>query len=327
MKIISIMLFTLFCLTNTFTQASTWKTINSKQNFTQQDIKNSTQEVIAALNRDYIFPEKSKIIAQELNSKIASNQFNNTNGLADYINKLGLLIRDVSNDHYLDIIETNPLHNIERSNVNGAKQSIENFGFEKIEILSSNIGYLKLNYFYQNPQAELAAARAFDYLSGTSAMIIDLRDVEGTSISLAQYMMSYFVEANSTLIDVQYAKQQKTQTIKSVITAGNGHFKRNYPVYILTSPFVAGTGELFSYTLKHLNKAVIVGKPTMGVALISQKKKVNEFVSIEMPIAIPIHPKTQTNWEQEGVVPDYDVQADYSFDFAYELAKETLDLL
>ena len=112
--------------------------------------------------------------------------------------------------------------------------------------------------------------------------------------------------------------------MKSLKNLSNDRLKHNYPVYILTSSFISGTGEFFSYTLKHLHKAVIVGEQTMGVALISKKQKVNEFISINMPIAIPIHPATNTNWDQVGVAPDYAVKANASFEMAYKLAKEYL---
>ena len=326
MKTIRIILLTILCLSVGFTQASALKSVTSNSSFTQQNIKKSTLEVIKVLERGYIFPEKSKIIAHKFRYKLAFNQFNQVDELGQFINELAVFIREVSGDSYLDIFESNSQLVISQTQVSGPHKNVEGFGFEKVEILSGNIGYLKLNHFYENSQAELQAARSFNYLSGADAIIIDLRDVEGDSILLAQYIMSFFVEENSILLDVLFDKQKKRKILKSVTTVGYEHFKHDYPVYILTSAFTAGTGELFSYTLKHLNKAVIVGKPTMGVALISKKQKVNEFITINMPIAIPIHPLTQTNWEQEGVVPDFNVKPGLSFELAYKLAKENLGI-
>jgi C-terminal processing protease CtpA/Prc len=317
-----ILLLTLFCLKVGITQA--FEFVNSDTSFTQQYIEKSINQVISVLERDYIFPEKSKIIANKLKYKLASNGFNQCEELGQFINDLGVLVRNVSGDGYLDIIETHSRVALGHASVSGKQKTIENFGFEQVEILSGNIGYVKLNYFYQNPKAELQATKVFNELSGTDAIIIDLRDVEGDSISLAQYMMSFFVEENIKLTNVVYDRQKESQIITSVKNVGFDHFKHDYPVYILTSAFVSGTGELFSYTLKHLNKAVIVGEKTMGVALISKKQKVNEFISINMPIAYSINPVTNSNWEQEGVIPDFLVEAKLSFDVAYKLAKDYL---
>jgi len=327
MKVIKMILWsTLLYLSVGITQVFAFETANSGTSFTQENINKSIKDVIDVLETDYIFPEKSKLVVSKLKYKLALDEFNQLGELDDFINELSLLIRNVSGDSYLDILETNPFLVLGQAPVLGKPKDIENHGFDKLEILAGNIGYLKLNFFYQNVSAELKAADAFEYLSGTDAMIIDLRDVEGDSITLAQYMMSFFVEQNTILSKVLYNRQESTETLTSSKILGFDHFKQGYPVYILTSAFVSGTGEFFSYTLKNLNKAVIVGEKTMGVALIAKKHKVNEFISINMPIAFTINPVTKTNWEEEGVVPDVNVDANLSFDVAYKLAKEHLEL-
>lgn len=327
MKIIRITLWlTLLLLNVDITQVFALETDKSDASFTQEDINKSIKAVIDVLESEYIFPEKFKLIASRLKDKLALKAFNQINELDYFINELAIQIRNVSGDNYLDIMETNPLVVIGHKDVRDKQKDIEGFGFEKVKILSGNIGYLKLSSFYQHQKAELQATQAFSYLSGADAIIIDLRDVEGDSISLAQYMMSFFVEQNTILSNVVYNRQENTEILKSSKKLGFDHFKRNYPVYILTSAFVSGTGEFFSYTLKHLKKAVVVGEKTMGVALISKKKRVNEFISINMPIAFPIDPVTNTNWEQEGVIPDVNIDANLSLDIAYKLAKEHLGL-
>ncbi|WP_019026837.1 S41 family peptidase [Colwellia piezophila] len=327
MKLIRIILWSIIlCLNVGITQIFALEAVNFDARFTQKDITKSINEVIEVLEHDYIYPEKSKLIISKLKYKLASNDFNQIDKLGAFVNELGVLIRNVSGDSYLDIMETNPFVVIGHTPVHAKQKDMENFGFEKVEILAGNIGYLKLNFFSQSVNAELRAAHAFDYLSGADAIIIDLRDVEGESISLAQYMMGFFVETNTTLANVVYDRQKQSQILKSPKKLGFEHFKQDYPVYILTSAFVSGTGEFFSYTLKNFKKAVIVGEKTMGVAVISKKQKVNEFISINIPIAFPVHPITNTNWEDEGVIPDVNIEANLSFDVSYKLAKEYLGI-
>lgn len=136
--------------------------------------------------------------------------------------------------------------------------------------------------------------------------------------------MSFFTKKNTVLLKVLYDRQEKTQTLKSLPKANIEKFKKNYPLYILTSPFVSGSGELLSYTLKHLNKAVVIGNKTMGVAAISTQYKIEDLLSIEVPIAIPLNPVTNANWEGEGVIPDIEVNSAQSFDIAYKVAKSHL---
>ncbi|GAA5141505.1 S41 family peptidase [Thalassotalea piscium] len=340
MKIISIAIIAVLILSSVTKRTYAFDTVKLLPDFVEQHIRESIFGVINILEQGYIYPERSKLIAEKLKHKLASNGFDQIDDLDKFVTYLSVFMREVSGDGYLNVVKTQPYIDGGQALTSNANQLnlqyVENFGFEHIEILSGNIGYLKLKHFYQHPNAELQAARAFNYLSGTDAIIIDLRDVEGNSISLAQYLMSYFVEHKTILSNVMYDRQKKTKTLTAIElasnalgakTSGNRHFKDNYPIYILTSAFVSGTGEFFSYTLKHLDKAVIVGEQTMGVALISKQQKVNEFISISMPIAIPIHPKTNTNWERHGVIPDFTVEAEHSFDLAYKLAKEYLQVL
>tara|TARA_R110000737_G_scaffold283070_2_gene289709 strand:- start:553 stop:1539 length:987 start_codon:yes stop_codon:yes gene_type:complete len=327
MKLIKVIVLAMLCLNAGVIQATAWQSTTSLPSLTKHYIKKSTLEIIEVLESDYVFPEKAQILAQQLQSKLKANEFNQLDNFTQFIHELGIFIRRVSGDGYLDIIPTQPQLELGYSQVRKAQKNIEGFGFETVEILSGNIGYLKLNHFYQSTEAQLKATQAFDYLSATDAVIIDLRDVAGESISLAHYMMSFFVEPNTILAHVLYDRQTKTEVLTSAENLSIGRFKRDFPVYILTSAFVSGTGEFLSYTLKHLDEASIIGEKTMGVAYLSRKHKIDEFISINMPIAIPIHPVTKTNWEQEGVVPDFAVDAELSFDVAYKLAKEHLNIL
>lgn len=326
MKIISVMLLTFFCCylgCNKPLFAQDSGDLSTK--LTQQQIKESIVGVINALELDYLFPEKAKLIKRKLQYKLGVGEFNQTNELGPFINDLAVLIRNVSDDPYLDVVQTHPQVVINQTRNDGI-QSTENFGIEQVEMLSGNIGYWKLNHFYQHPNAEIQVDNTFKLLSGADALIIDLRDVEGDSLTLAQYIMSYFVKENTQLSSVLYDRQKNTKNLTAK-NLGSERLKNNYPVYILTSAFVSGTGEFLSYTLKHLDKAVIIGEQTMGVAYIVNTLKVNEFISVSMPIAMPSHPNTHNNWHQSGVVPDYKVDAKRSFDIAYQLAKQHLGLL
>jgi C-terminal processing protease CtpA/Prc len=225
---------------------------------------------------------------------------------------------------YLDIVETKSASILEKVQNKRGLGNEESFGIHDVSILSGNVGYFKLSYFYQNPKAEIAVFRTLNQLSLVDALIIDLRNAEGDSILLAQYLMSFFVVEGTILSEVLYDKQNKRKILKAIENNGNDKFKHDFPVYILTSSFLSSSGEFFSYTLKHLGKAVIVGEETMGVAYVLQKQKINDYISINIPIAIPLHPTTNTNWSGIGVIPDLDTKANLSLDAAHKLAKEFL---
>ncbi len=69
---------------------------------------------------------------------------------------------------------------------------------------------------------------------------------------------------------------------------------------------------------------MIVGEETMGVAHVLQKYQINDHISIKVPIAIPLHPKTHASWADTGVIPDLPSAECLSLDEAHKLAKQYL---
>ncbi len=325
-KVKILLLHSLLLLSMAISQASVLNVENLDEKLTKHQIKQGVDGVIKALAKNYIFPEKTWLIENKLRDKLTSNEFDEISDWYSFIRHINLVMKNVSGDMYLDIVETKPsiiLEKVESKNIFGNGES---FSLNNVSILSGNVGYLKLNYFYQNPKAEVDVSRALDKLSKVDALIIDLRKAEGESISLAQYLMSFFVEEGTVLSEVVYDKQKKRKLLIASENNGSDKFKHNFPIYILTSAFISSSGEFLSYTLKHLGKAVIVGEETMGVAYVLQKQKINAHISINIPIAIPLHPTTKTNWAEIGVIPDLHTTANLSLDAAHKLAKEYLGI-
>jgi len=316
----------LLLLSITISQASVFDVENLNDKLTRHQIKQSIDDVINVLAENYIFSEKALLIEKELRSKLSTNEFDEITDWYSFIQHINVIIRNISGDMYLDIVENQPLFMLEKGQQKSQLDQSGSFGIHNVNILSGSIGYFKLSHFYQNPKAEVAIFNALSSLSKVDALIIDLRDVEGESISLAQYLMSFFVKENTILSEILYDKQNRRKILRSLQNNGNDKFKHNFPVYILTSSFISGTGEFFSYTLKHLGKAVIVGEETMGVSYVLQKKKLNDHISMVTPIATTVHPITNANWGKTGVIPDLDTSAHSSLNMAHKLAKEYLGI-
>jgi hypothetical protein len=76
------------------------------------------------------------------------------------------------------------------------------------------------------------------------------------------------------------------------------------PVVILTSDFTFSGGEDFAYTMKHHQRAAIVGEVTGGGGHTIEFMSVGEGFVLVLPTGQPIHPNTGGNWEGAGVQPD-----------------------
>src|SRR5215203_3714037 len=87
----------------------------------------------------------------------------------------------------------------------------------------------------------------------------------------------------------------------------------NKDVYVLTSKRTFSGAEEFTYNLKNLKRATIVGETTGGGAHPGGGFRISEHFGMFVPTGRAISPITKTNWEGTGVTPDISVAADQAF--------------
>ena len=99
----------------------------------------------------------------------------------------------------------------------------------------------------------------------------------------------------------------------------------NKDVYVLTSKRTFSGAEEFTYNLKNLKRATIIGETTRrrtSGRRFPHQRKLRMFV----PTGRAISPVTKTNWEGTGVTPDVAVPADQALHVARITAlKKQLD--
>jgi C-terminal processing protease CtpA/Prc len=94
------------------------------------------------------------------------------------------------------------------------------------------------------------------------------------------------------------------------------------PIYVLTSARTFSGAEEFTYNLKSLKRATIIGETTGGGAHPVNGHRIDEHFSIGVPFARAINPITHTNWEGVGVKPDISVPAGDALATAQRLLRE-----
>ena len=135
-----------------------------------------------------------------------------------------------------------------------------NYGFKEVKILDGNIGYLNLNQFADIKYAEQTVAATMNFLSNTNAIIIDLRANGGGVPSMMQLLSSYFLAEKPVLLSDFYERKTNTKTQLYSFENVNGKRSTNKPLYILTSKHTFSAAEAFTYTLKYLDKAIVIGE-------------------------------------------------------------------
>jgi C-terminal processing protease CtpA/Prc len=95
-------------------------------------------------------------------------------------------------------------------------------------------------------------------------------------------------------------------------------------VFVLTSKRTFSGAEEFTYNLKNLKRATIVGETTGGGAHPVDGHRLDDHFMIGVPFARAVNPISKTNWEGTGVEPDVKVPADQALDVARKMAEEQL---
>lgn len=195
---------------------------------------------------------------------------------------------------------------------------------EKVEHLSSRIGYLKISGF---PPPFLVAdkfAAAMDQLADTDGLIVDLRHNGGGGAASAALLISYFVDQRTRLNDIWDRHAGTTRQHWTTDKLAGKRYGGKKPVLILVGPGTMSAGEDFAYTMQALKRATVVGARTWGGANPARPHRIGEHFYAVIPGRRTINPITQTNWEGVGVTPDIAAAPDKSLEVAKDLLQRRL---
>jgi len=175
-----------------------------------------------------------------------------------------------------------------------------NCGIEKAEILRGNIGYLKLNLFPDPSVCKEMAQRAMLRLNDVDSLIIDLRDNRGGFPTMVSFIAAYLFDHREYFYNPRENTTEHSWTQSPV----PGSHLADKPVYLLTSAKTISGAEQFSYNLKMLRRATIVGETTAGAAHAGTLHRLNEHFGIAIRHSKALNPYSKYSWERTGVEPD-----------------------
>lgn len=201
-----------------------------------------------------------------------------------------------------------------------------NGGFEKVERLPGNIGYVEVRSFGFPGRGFEAATAAMGFLSETDALIVDVRRNGGGSPEAVAALCSHFFDEPVHLNDLYFRPQNTTRQFWTAPVAGKRYTGR--PIYVLTSKNTGSAAEEFAYNLQNLKRATLVGEVTWGGAHPGDMVRLGDHFSAFVPTGRAISPITKTNWEGVGVKPDIATPADDALRVAQiELLKRRLEVV
>ena len=191
-----------------------------------------------------------------------------------------------------------------------------NWGIEKIERFSFNIGYLELSMFADSEHAAETIAAAMTMVSNTEALIIDLRFSRGGDPDTVALLASYFLDKRTHLSNMLDREGNVSEQMWSSNSVRGKRYGQQRDLYILTSQDTYSAAEDFAYTLKHLKRATIIGATTGGGAHPGDFIRLSPHFEVFIPSERSLNPITKTNWEGKGVIPDIRVLSENALNTA-----------
>ena len=276
------------------------------------------EKIIQTLQENYVYPDKAQEMGNYLQDRLQGKQYDSITDVNALARQLTEDIQEISKDRHLNL-HYNPqmFNHLQHSEEDEGEPNnnewlqrgqYNNFGFEKVSWLTGNIGYIRLRNFYDAKHAGEIAIASMNFVANSDALIFDLRSNGGGSPTLIQLITSYLFDEPKHLNTFYW---RPTDTYQQFWTQTHVQGKKllDIPVYILTSKHTFSAAEEFTYNLKNMKRATIVGETTGGGAHPGEMKTLTDGFVMFVAMGRAINPITETNWEGTGIEPHIGVSS------------------
>ena len=279
------------------------------------------------LNENYVFPDTAKKMEQTVRERMGRKEYDQITSAKAFAAALQNHFQEVSHDKHLRMLysaEALPPEGDHREpSPEELARQLEfmrtvNFGFEKVERLPGNVGYIDLRGFQPAQFGAETVVAAMNFVANTDALIIDLRRNGGGDPAMVALISSYLFGPEPVhLNDLYFRPTDSTRQWWTLPYVPGKRYGDKKEVYVLTSNRTFSAAEEFTYNLKNLKRATIVGETTGGGAHPGGTRRLSDHFAIFVPTGRAINPISKTNWEGTGVKPDVEVPADQALKVAH----------
>jgi C-terminal processing protease CtpA/Prc len=287
---------------------------------------------LKALNDGYVFPETATKMETAVRERARKGEYDRITSGRKLAETLTSHLQEVSRDKHLRVRHSaEPLPPPQEGGpspeeIAGYRRFLvaRNYGFQKVERIRGNVGYLSLNAFIEPDLAGDTAAAAMGFLANTDALIVDLRENGGGDPAMVALLCTYLFPSEPVHLNSLYWREgDRTQQFWTLPYVPGKRYTGK-EVYVLTSKRTFSGAEEFTYNLKNLKRATIIGETTGGGAHPGGTRRVTEHFAVWVPSGRAINPISKTNWEGTGVTPDVAVPADQALATAHLAALKRL---
>lgn len=214
----------------------------------------------ASLHAYYVFPDAADSLARALKAKDAKGGYAAVKDTQAFAEALSTDMRTLGKDghfrvayapHYTPRQDTLGHAAPPQEELDMMRREITHMGFgmQRVERLDGNVGYMELRAFGPTDMVGEALESAMQLLSGTDALILDLRRNGGGEPKTVAFLMShFFTESDRRHINDIYTRP--TNKTEQYWTDAKVRTHYTKPVYVLTSSRTFSGGEECAYDMQ-----------------------------------------------------------------------------
>ena len=289
------------------------------------------ESLAVKVEAEYVFPAVGKQVAKGLRDRAKKGRYDDLGRAMEFADTLRADLTALAHDLHLRVHYSHrPLP--EHAHGDGAPSAEEiarvqaqsrrmNHGFDKVQRLAGNVGYLDLRAFDGSAEAGTTAIAALEFLKNSDALIFDLRRNGGGDPNMIVLLLSHLYAGDERVHvnDFYQRRGDLTEEYWTTTTVPGPRFDGK-EVFVLTSRRTGSAAEEFAYDVKNLKRGTLVGEVTAGGANPGGMFRLNEHFVAFIATGRAINPVSKTNWEGVGVEPDVKTTADEALKAAHVMA-------
>ena len=189
------------------------------------------------LETGYVVPEVARSAVRRLHSAAEAGDYDALVSARKFAEKVTSDLRSATHDKHVALyFDPEPNLPSVASGSTTASRERFNYGFNKVERLRGNVGYLELRSFANLQEARETASTFLSALAGFDAIIIDLRQNGGGNTPMVAHVASYFLGPQPVHLTSMYWRDENRTVDLLTSESVSGRRSLDRDLFLLVGP-------------------------------------------------------------------------------------------